>query len=141
MLRVPVSAAVRSVSATSVSATSPMSEVTVVGTGFDASGTTDGDGYHGAASLLSVFTLAGSSAKKAPCTATVTTGCSQGRRDASGDLRYVGATSDYRLKGAAGSAYFAVTAWSQWTAPGTSTEPYVDIWTVSNPATDPPVER
>ena len=138
VLRVPVSAAVRLVSSTTASVDSPVSALTVAGTGFDASGTTDGHGYHGSASLLSVFTLGASSPKKAVCTATVTTGCTHGRRDASGDIRYVGATSDYRLKGANGSAYFAVTAWSQWTAPGTSTEPYVDIWTVSNPATELP---
>ena len=98
VLRVPVSAAVRLVSATTVSATSPVSALTVAGTGFDTSGTTDGNGYHGSASLLSVFTLGGSSPKKAACTVTVTTGCTQGRRDASGDLRYVGATSDYRAQ-------------------------------------------
>ena len=137
-LRVPVSAAVRLVSATTASANSPVSALTVAGAGFDTSGAIDGNGYHGSGSLLSVFTLGGSSPKKVACTATVTASCTQGSRDASGDLHYVGATSDYALKGANGSAYFAVNAWSEWTAPGTSTEPYVDIWTVSDPATEPP---
>ena len=50
----------------------------------------------------------------------------------------MGATSDYPIKGAAGSAYFSVTSWADWTAPGSSTAPYVDIWTVSDPATEGP---
>ena len=137
-IRLPVSAAVKPVSTTTASVNSPVTALTVTGAGFDDSASTDAGGYHGYASLLSVFALGGSSTKKPTCTTTILTGCTQGARDASGDLRYVGATSDYPIKGAAGSAYFSVTSWADWTAPGSSTAPYVDIWTVSDPATEAP---
>ncbi len=142
-LRLPVSAAVKPVSTTNATTNTPVTSLTVTGAGFDDSATTDANGYHGYASLLSVFALGGSSPRKPACTTTILTGCTQGARDASGDLRYVGATSDYPVmdhstKPNAGTVYFVVSSWSNWTAPGTSIAPYVDIWTVSDPATEGP---
>ena len=78
-IRLPVSAAVKPVSTTTASANSPVTALTVTGTGFDDSATTDANGYHGYASLLSVFALGGSSTKKPTCTTTILTACTQGR--------------------------------------------------------------
>ena len=137
-LRLPVSAAVKPVTTTTATANNPVTALTVTGTGFDDSATTDANGYHGYTPMLSVFALGGTSPKKPACTAAIVSGCTQGARDSSGDLRYVGASSDYKVAGASGTAYFAVNAWSNWTVSGTATAPYVDIWTSSDPATHGP---
>jgi subtilisin family serine protease len=131
-LRLPVSTAAKPVSTTVPSfVPDPVDPdagtVTYEGTGVD---------QGGYLSTTEVFELGGTSPRKPDCTQLVTTECTQGGGDASGDLRLVGATSDHPVMGsdAASRAVFAVNTWSNWTAPGLATVPYVDIWTVSDPA-------
>jgi subtilisin family serine protease len=139
-LRVPVSAAVKPVSTTTSSLSGDQSSLLLSGGGFDGTAETFGGAYAGFTSQLSAFALGGASPEKPACTDVIVTGCTQGVRDASGDLRYVGASSDFPFWGedVDASVAFGVNTWADWTAPGTATAPYVDIWTVSNPATDDP---
>ena len=124
-LRVPVFAAPRPASAISTSTSARVSgsgsllkgTLTLTGRGVNNSGS---EGYEKELSRLTALQLVAESAQLPPCEPGVSTGCVSTEDQAAADVRYVGFTSDARLKANpldaedGGMAYFGVASWKPW---------------------------